>query len=244
MRSRHVAVLLAALVLSSIATGPARAQDPAPAPAPTVPETVQITDPAGDANYLNDQGTGQAPGDNAGPADAGTVSDILKVWFANDADTVTAYVQTEAPPPASASAYLFRVTVDPGAGSNCLWFQISTEGPTNPDGPSGSLRSICADDTTTTEGVTVNFWELEDGTGISAVTVPRSADPALVDGSVLNTPIGTARNLWAGLVTAPQIDDTKPGTAYTIAPPPAPEKPIKKGCTKGSVKAKKKGCKK
>ncbi|HET7482067.1 MAG TPA: hypothetical protein VFK89_04330 [Actinomycetota bacterium] len=243
------AAALAALVLSAVAPAAHAQDEPAP-PAPTVPETVQITDPSGDANYLNDQGLGAALGqpfgDNTTPADAGSVSDILKVWFVNDADTVTAYVQTEAPPPASASAYIFRVQVDPGAGSNCLWFQIVNEGPTNPGDPYGSLRNTCDGDDTVTDGVTANFWELEDGTGISAVTVPRTADASLVDGAVLGNPIATARNFLGGVATAPQIDDTKPGTAYTITAPPKPPAPHgkKKGCSKGSPKAKKYGCKK
>ena len=239
-----------ALGLAAALSVPAAAQEPATTPT-VVPEVVNIEDPAGDANYLNDQGTGQAEGDHAAPADAGSVSDILKVWFTHDAEVIRAHILTEVPPPATASAYFFRVQVGPPGDENCLRFQLETTGPTSPDAtePAGSLRDLCGEaDETYTEGITATIEELADGTGVSTIIVPRSTHAAFADDAILGTPTAHARNYVGtgatGGVTAPQIDDTKPGTSYTITAPEVEEKPIKNGCTKGSIKAKKKGCKK
>ena len=235
-----------ALGLAAALSFPAAAQEPAPT---AIPEVVNIEDPAGDANYLNGQGLAD-DGDHVTPADAGSVSDLLKVWFSHDTDVVRAHFLTELPPPATASAYIFRVRVDAAGDTNCLWFQILTTGPTNPlaTEATGSLRNLCNDaDESLTEGITVTIEETADGQGISTISVPRSLHPALVDGSVLSTPVAEIRNYFNAnaprSLTAPQIDDTRPGTEYTITPAET-EPPVKKGCTKGSPKAKKKGCKK
>lgn len=240
---RMFTVALATLVAGALSL-PAGAQEP---PTPTVvPEVVNIEDPAGDANYLNDQASGEV-GDNVGPADASTVADILKVWFTHDADVIRAHILTEAPPPATASAYFYRVQVDPGGEPNCLRFQIATTGPTSPTTAEavGSIRDLCGgNDETFTEGVTVTIETLEDGTGISTVTVPRSTHPALADNLVLGAPTAHSRNYVAGAATAPQVDTTKAGTDYTItAAEIVEEPPVKKKCKKGFVKTKK-GCKK
>ena len=238
--------LVIALVstLAAALSAPATAQEPEEAPVTPIPEVVNIEDPAGDANYLNGQGFSD-DGDNSTPADIGSISDILKVWFTHDADVIRAHVLTEAPPStAGSSAYFFRVMVDAEGDTNCLWFQIGTPGATDPNAtePSGSLRTLCnGADETFSDGVTATIEETADGQGISTVTIPRSLHAALSDDAILGAPTAHARNNLFGLVTAPQIDDTKPGTDYTITPA---EKPVKKGCTKGSAKAKKKGCKK
>jgi hypothetical protein len=228
---------------------PATAAQEEAAQEPTaIPEVVQIEDPAGDANYLNGQGLDESQKDHVTPADAGSVSDLIKVWFTNDADFVNVHVLTEVVPPADTSAYIFRVAVDPGSGANCLWFQIFTDGPTNPAGAFGTLRDTCTEDVSIGEGVTVKFEESADGQGISTISVPRSAHAALMDGATLGTPVASVRNLFnpgPASMTAPQIDDTLPGTSYSIVTEEAPKVvPKKKGCKKGSVKAKRKGCKK
>jgi hypothetical protein len=236
-------IALATLVATALSI-PAGAQEPAPT---AIPEVVNIEDPAGDGNYLNDQGSGEV-GDNVTPADASTVADILKVWFTHDADVIRAHILTEAPHSANtASAYFYRVQVDPGGDPNCLRLQVSTGGPTNPTAtePTGSLRDLCGDaDETYTEGITATIEETADGQGIATVTIPRSTHPAFADNLVLAAPTAHSRNSIGGAVTAPQVDTTAAGTDYTITPPPVEEPPIKKGCKKGSPKAKKKGCKK
>ena len=240
---RKALVIALAMGLASLFAVPAGAQQTEAEPT-VVPAVVNIEDPAGDANYLNGQGL-EDEGDQTTPADASSVADILKVWFSHDQDVIRAHILTEVPPPATASAYFFRVTADASGDTNCLWFQIATTGPTNPTATevTGSLRDLCGDaNETFTEGITATIEETADGQGISTVTVPRATHPALGDNLILGAPRAQARN-FLGVVTAPQVDDTRAGTDYTIAPPPA-EKPLKKGCTKGSIKAKKKGCKK
>jgi hypothetical protein len=236
---------LAVLVAAALSI-PAVAQE---APTPTVvPEVVNIEDPAGDANYLNDQGNGEV-GDNVGPADASTVADILKVWFTHDVDVIRAHILTEAPHSANtASAYFYRVQIDPGGEPNCLRLQIATPGPTSPTTAetTGSLRDLCGgNDETFTEGITATIEATPDGQGIATVVIPRSTHPAFADNLVLAAPTAHSRNYLGGAATAPQVDTTAPGTDYTItAEEVIEEKPVKKGCKKGSPKAKKKGCKK
>ncbi|MDQ3940123.1 MAG: hypothetical protein M3238_02100 [Actinomycetota bacterium] len=236
MRSKLLGGLLAAAMVGGSGLVPAHAQEPAP----EVPAVVNIEDPAGDANYLNGQGADDSQGNNVTPADIGSVSDILKVWFTSDATNISAHIQTEAMPPA-VTAYFFRVLVDPSVGDpNCLRFQIATSGAGNPGEAFGSLRDLCGDvDETYTEGITVNFAEAADGTGISTVTIPRTTHPAFAEGTVLVAPTAHVRNYFVA-VTAPQIDDTQPGTDFTVSS----GQKKKKGCAKGSPKAKKKGCKK
>lgn len=235
-----------ALGLAGLLSVPASAQEAETAPT-EIPEVVNIEDPAGDANYLNGQGFAD-DGDHTTPADVGSISDILKVWFSHDADVIRAHVLTELPPSTNgSSAYFFRVMADAAGDTNCLWFGIGTPGATNPAAAeaTGSLRDLCGDaDETFTDGITATIEETADGQGISTVIVPRSVHPALADDAVLGAPTAHARNYLGGAVTFPQIDDTKAGTDYTITPPEAEKEPKKKGCSKGSPKAKKKGCKK
>ena len=249
---------------SVLVISPATAQE-----VPAVPETPNIVDPKGDANYLNDQGGAcvGAPlppsctpfaGDNVLPASAGTVSDIQKVWLTSDADSVSAHILTTAKPPAS-TPLIFRVRVDPGTGSRCLWFQASfassANGATN--ATAATLRDTCATALGTQDAeLIVN--DGPDGTGITTIKVPRGLYPTFTDGAVLAAPDAHSRN-YIVAVTAPQIDNTKPGTDFTItsggaAPaeepqeepneePPGksdpPGKGKKKGCSKG--KGEKKG---
>ena len=102
---------------------------------------VQIEDPVGDANFLNDShaapfGKGQRhrTGRQFG------IGDILKVWFTHDAATVSAHIQTEAAAPGG-NGIGFSVFASPGegeAGSNtvgCVRFWLVLPG-TNPGGGS------------------------------------------------------------------------------------------------------------
>lgn len=140
-------MMTAAIVVSGLAALPAKA-------ATVVPEVVQITDPAGDANYVNDQGfagTGVGVGgqtiavpdsdDNvtcgttpdAAPCDIGSASDVLAVWFSNTATEISAHILTEAPAPAT-QGLTYRVHTNPGEGTlaanatGCLWWEASVAG--------------------------------------------------------------------------------------------------------------------
>jgi len=206
------------LTVGLIGIAPAEAQEEPPPP--EVPAVVQIEDPAGDSNYLNSQGVGLPfGGDQTTPADL-TVSDILKVWWTNDAETISAHFQTEAPPPSSNAAYLFRVFTNPGtdAEDGCLWWEAVVEGPTFQGDPFARLRDMCAE-TDPVEG-TLTISTLEDETGVITITLPRESNAAFAAGGTIVAPIAEVRNATgatgAGPVTAPVADDTKVGTDYTI----------------------------
>jgi hypothetical protein len=126
----------------------------------------------------------------------------------------------------------YRVQVDPGEGTNCLWFQAFFASANDPSGttPTGaSLRDTCATALGTQEAELV----VEDN-GAITINVPRALYPTFTDGSVLKTPKAHVRNFIGGAVTAPVIDTTKAGTDYTIAgttteepPKDEPKKPKK-----------------
>lgn len=253
-------VLLAAGLAAALSV-PAGAQEAEPT---TIPETVQIEDPLNDANGLNDQGnrgdTG-FQGDHAGPADAGSVSDILKVWFSNDAETVSVHFQTEVPAPASSST-LFQVYSNGGGDYplGCLRWAILVPGEyqgqttTYQGAPKAKLIDRCNDGS--------NFWDngidgeilietLADETGILTATFPRAYSPLLAEGLSIVKPFAETKSAAgaeaaSAFATPLTIDNTVEGSDYALtieeAEPTKP--PIKKGCSKGSPKAKKKGCKK
>lgn len=255
---KKIITLLAslALVASGLHILPAAAAEEAP----VVPEVVNIEDPANDANYLNNQGLpAEVPGDNVTPADVSTLGDILKVWFTNDADNANLHIQTQAAVAEGGNnaAIFFRVQVDPdGAGEPCLWFQAGTTGTNNLAGAVANLRSVCGGgDEVLGDGELTVATGPED-TGIYTISVPRSLHASLGEGGKLLAPIATSRNYWNATVqsaTAPQIDDTLPGTDYLMVDgeasdpsagktPPGKNDPPgkKKGCKKG--KGKKRGC--
>ncbi|MFP5297424.1 MAG: hypothetical protein ACLGHL_00350 [Actinomycetota bacterium] len=283
MSKRTWALLAAgALLASTMVIGPVSAQE-----APAVPAAPNVVDPLNDANYLNDQGlagagltgtpaTVPSAGDNGTPADGGSVSDILAVWFTADQGSVYAHIQTQAPGPATAALF-YRVTVDPGVGANCLWFQAGAPGAGNAGTVGASLRTVAPCDPVQTVNEGAEFTQVEgpDGTGIHTIKIPRALSAYLVDGAKLATPKAETRHYTAAptgnSLTAPQIDNTKPGTDYVItsggeAPPPQedpgppsdgevgeddpgsggpkPDQPVKEGCKKKKGKGKKKGCKK
>lgn len=89
-----------------------------------------IEDPLNDANFINDQGTGEGTG-TVTPADAATVSDLLAVTFSNDKKNLYIDIETEAAPPAI-SGIGYRVRVNPDdAGTHCLLFEVFHPGANN-----------------------------------------------------------------------------------------------------------------
>ena len=245
-------MLSVALIGGVFAAIPAQAQEDPPTPIPAV---VNIEDPVGDANYINDQGAGAPlPGDTVLPASAGTVSDILKAWFTSDADSISAHILTKAAPPAS-TPLIFHVRVDPGSGTECLWFRASfpsaVQGQADPVVPKkATVRDTCATAVPIFEGE-LKVETAGENNGLVTMTFPRSSHPAFAEGNVLKAPTADSRNFPGGLVTAPQIDDTKPGTDFTVtsggAPvsggpgePSEPNEPPGKNDPPG--KGKKKGC--
>ncbi|MGH2757124.1 MAG: hypothetical protein ACRDI3_04985 [Actinomycetota bacterium] len=197
------------LVAGAFSTVPATAQG---APV-TIPDVVQIDDPADDANYLNDQSllTNVPPSeDNSTPADVGGTSDLLKIWYSNDAETISVNIQLQDPPPAAQSAYIYRVFSNPGEGSvtssslGCLRFFVFMPSATPPvGGYSGEqfagLLDYCDKGTSYTTDAAEGTLTISDGpdeTAIMTVTVPRSYSEKLADGQVLTTPLASVQNLF------------------------------------------------
>ncbi|MDQ3877589.1 MAG: hypothetical protein M3290_04465 [Actinomycetota bacterium] len=229
------------LAASALFAVPARAADPVTA----VPDTVQINDPVGDANYVNDQSLLSGvpeENDQTTPKDAGSVSDLLKIWYTSDASTVSVHIQTELPPPATAS-YIFRVYSNPGEGSvasstlGCLRFFafIPGDGGGYAGDEYAGLLDLCNVGTDYAKNAVeapLQVDTLADGTGVMTITVPRSYSPLLGPGMTLEKPFASVRNLvgtgpdgdgqastpdpnarWKGTA---QIDNSKIGTDYAL----------------------------
>lgn len=259
--NRFLTGAVAALAAIAVAL-PATAQEAAPEPV-VIPETVQIDDPLNDANGLNDQGnradTG-FQGDNSTPADGGSVSDILKVWFTNDAENVSVHIQTEVPAPAS-TGLVYNLYANPNEdwALGCLRFVGLIPGTyqgqttTYQGEPLIKLVDRCNDEGTNVfnngvEGAYV-VAPGPDGTGVLTLTFPRAYSPLLADGLTITKPFVQSATAvgaeGAGFASPVILDNTVDGTDYLItAPEVVEEPPVKKGCKKGSPKAKKKGCRK
>ena len=194
--------IIAALVAVGVVAAGAAPGAAAPAP--------QIEDPLGDANFVNDQGTGDGSFGDFNQADAGTVSDILAIRMSNDAKNLYIAIDTEATPPA-ATAIGFRVRVNPdGAGGTyCLAFEVMHPGANNNlTAPEAHLRDDCAG------GDVTEIQVLG-----STLVIPRSANEAFGKGAKLTAPQAQSF-LWSGTypqgVAGPYADTTKVGTDYTF----------------------------
>lgn len=215
-RKRHV---LAALVASSLLLLPTAAAAPAGAPSP--PKKVQISDPAGDANFVNDNSAhqnsaGVAPdlGDQAAPVDASSEADLLSVWFSHDAKTITAHIRTEVAPAGDARVAYFVATNPESFGHwGCLLFVLRMNDP-NEAGPRVAyLTDSCGSGDRIDGKSTIS--EFKDGTGHISITVPRSGSPLLGDGLLVSSPVADAR---IGIGTPPVTDDTQRGSDYRLTP--------------------------
>lgn len=170
----------------------------------------QIEDPYGDANGINDQGTGDgSTGDVTGAADAGNASDLGSVTFTNDAKNLYVTFLNEQSPPATQGIGL-RVRVNGEPGSQCLLFEVYYSGATNNLAATEAiLRDTCAG------GDPIKIEAL--GTQL---IVPRSAHEAFGKGQVLTNPqaqsfVYSGTSYPAG-VSGPYIDTTKVGTDYKL----------------------------
>lgn len=170
----------------------------------------QIEDPYGDANAINDQGTGDgSQGDVTGAADAGNASDLGSVTFTNDAKNLYIQMLNEQSPPATQGLGL-RVRVNGEPGSQCLLFEAYYSGATNTlTATEGYLRDTCAGgDPVPIEVLGTQF------------IVPRSAHEALGKGKLLTNPQAQSF-VWSGAsypagVAGPYIDTTKVGADYKL----------------------------
>jgi hypothetical protein len=174
------------------------------------PKTV-IEDPAGDANGLNDQGTGDGSnGDNVTPADASTVTDILEVTLANDAKNLYATVRTETAPPATQGVgFRVRLNPDGAGGSYCLLLEAFYPGAGNAlDAPVAQLQDTCTGETTEIEVLGPMF------------VVPRKSNEAFAKGATLKAPQAQAFVYLGGPppvgLPYPATDTTKVGSDYKL----------------------------
>lgn len=162
-----LAATAAALVLG------ASALQAAPAP------KVIIEDPLGDANFVNDQGTGDGSFGDQTAADAGTVSDLLGIAVSNDAKNLYVDFKTEAAPPATTGiGYRLRVNPDGSGGAYCVLIEVFYPGANNLlTAGQGHVVDTCAG------GDPVPVEVL--GTHI---IVPRDATDAFKKGATLTAP--------------------------------------------------------
>lgn len=172
------------------------------------PKTI-IEDPLGDANFVNDQGTGDGSNGDVTAADAGTVSDLTEVTLTNDAKNLYLMILTEAAPPAT-TGIGYRVRFNPDdAGDHCILIEAFFPGANNVlTGAKAHLIDSCAG------GDPVELEIL--GTQI---TIPREANEAFGKGAVLTAPQAQAF-LYSGDyptgVAGPTADTTKVGTDYKL----------------------------
>ena len=168
----------------------------------------QINDPYGDANAVNDQGTGDGSfGDHTGAADAGNASDLGSVTFTNDAKNLYITFLNELTPPATQGLGM-RIRVNGEPGQQCLLFEVFWPGATNNlTEAEGHLRDTCAGGDPTPVEVL--------GTQL---IIPRSANEAFGKGKALTNPqaqtfVYSGSSYPAG-VMGPFIDTTKVGTDF------------------------------
>ncbi len=170
----------------------------------------QIEDIQGDANFINDQGTGDGSsiGDQNATNGPGTVSDILAITFTNDKKFLLINIRTQAAPPA-ATAVGFRIRTNPEgtAGAHCLFFEVFYSGANNTiTTPQGHVRNEC------TGQANVPIEVL--GTQLK---IPRDAVDGLGKGAKLTSPQALSfqysGTYEAGLV-GPFVDTTRIGTDF------------------------------
>ena len=197
---RSMSIMMAFTVLATMAATALQASAGAPKP--------QITDPLGDANFVNDQGTGDGSFGDQTAADAGTVSDLTEVSISNDAKNLMINFVTEAAPPAAtAVAYRLRVNPDGAGGTHCLLFEAFYSGANNTiTTPVAHLRDTCGG------GADIPIEVL--GT---TLIIPRSAHEAFGKGKTLVAPQAQTfqyTGAYPNGVAYPVIDTTKIGTDF------------------------------
>lgn len=197
---RTTSILMALSVVATMAATSLGASAGVPKP--------HIVDPLGDANFINDQGSGDGSFGDQTAADAGTVSDILGVTLSNDAKNLAiAFDMEAAPPAATAVAYRLRVNPDGPGGTHCLLFEVFYPGANNTlTAPVAHLRDVCGDN----ENIPIEVL----GT---TLVIPRSAHEGLGKGKTLAAPQAQSF-LYSGVypngVAAPTVDTTKIGTDF------------------------------
>jgi hypothetical protein len=171
-----------------------------------------IEDPAGDANALNDQGTGDGSnGDNVTPADASTVTDLLSISLANDAKNLYISVETETAPPATQGVgFRVRFNPDGAAGAHCIVVEAFYPGGGNDlTAAAGHVRDTCAG------GDPVPIEVLGYMLVIPRKTSKAFAKGATLKGAQAQSFIYLGSSYPAG-AAAPTMDTTKFGIDYKL----------------------------
>jgi len=176
-----------------------------------------LEDPAEDANFINDQGTGDGSfGDftQAG-TDASSFADIISAGYSNDKSNLYVFINTQSTA-APAAGEGFRVRANPAAGGvYCLNFEIYFPGAQNTvSAAEGVFRDVCAGAEATPVKAEIS------GVGGYVITVPRKESDALGKGKSLTgtqaqTFLYSGSSYPAG-VAGPYLDTTKAGAAYKL----------------------------
>ncbi len=204
---RFISILAVLAVTAAITIAPLGA---VAAPKPSV------EDPANDANFINDQGTGDGSfGDHVGPADASEIADLLSVTFTNDKKNLYVHIETESTAlPIAGEGFRVRTNPDGPGGVYCLYFEIFFPGAQNTVTDwVAHLRDACAANETIEATGTLSPL------GGFLIEVPRKAHDGLGKGSKLTAP-QAGSFLYSGTypagVVRPFLDTTKPGTDYAL----------------------------
>jgi hypothetical protein len=176
-----------------------------------------VKDPLNDANFLNDQGTGDGTfGDFAGPADATAFADLLSVIFTSDKKKLYVHIETEASAqPAAGEGFRVRTNPDGAGGTYCLNFEIFFNGAQNDLAtPEAHFRDACAGGDPVAAEATPSIF------GGWMIAVPRAGQDALKKGATLGAPQAQTF-LYSGSsyptgVAGPYFDTTKAGTDYKL----------------------------
>lgn len=171
-----------------------------------------IKDPVGDANAINDQGTGDGSfGDHVTPADASSVTDFTGISLSNDSKSLYILFSTEVAAPATQGVgYRLRVNPEGAGGTHCLLFEVFYPGATDAlTAAEAHLRDTCAGGDPVAVEVLGNM-----------LVVPRKAHKALGKGKTLKAPqaqsfIYSGSSYPAG-IAMPVMDTTKIGTDYKL----------------------------
>lgn len=203
---RSISILAAVGLTAALALVPLGATA---APPPSV------EDIPNDANFINDQGTGDGSfGDFDSGSDLSSFADLLEVIFTNTKKDLTVHIVTESnAPPAVGEG--FRVRVNPGAGGvHCLNFEVMFPGGQNDlTASKAHLRDVCAGNQIIEATTAISPF------GGIMITVPRKAHEALGKGKKLAAPQAQTY-IWSGSypsgAAGPYLDTTKVGTDYKI----------------------------
>ncbi len=189
-----------------------------PGSAAAVPKPkIVLEDPAEDANFINDQGTGDGSFgdfDEAG-ADASSFADIISAGFSNDKKNLYVFINTQSTgQPAAGEG--FRVRTNPAAGGvYCLHFEIYFNGAQNTlTAAEGIFRDACS------ASPAVSVKAEISGVGGYMITVPRKGIEGLGKGKTLSAPqaqtfLYSGGSYPAG-VSGPYLDTTKVGADYKL----------------------------